>query len=92
MISKDLTLGQEIVSAPQGGLAEARTWFKRAGQRPAAQEGGGENRVPFVLSLQDTGPMSPALHFTGTALGGCPPGGVAWIPAPALHFQTQCAQ
>lgn len=67
-ISKDLTQGQEIVSAQQGGgLDEDRTWFKRAGHRPAAQEGGGEKTEGPLFPLRRTLDSRRLLsHFMGS--------------------------
>lgn len=61
-----------MVSAPkEEGSDEARTWFKRAGRRPAATRKVGEkDRGPFVPTAQDTGPTLPALSFHGQSWEG----------------------
>lgn len=81
-VSKDLTQGREKVSVPQGeGSARARAWIKRAGHRPAAQEGGRQDREPFVPTSQGAGGVAGS----PTRMGGGDAG-------PRPRVQTQCAQ
>lgn len=93
-VPKDLTLGRESVSAPRGeGPAEARTGFKGAGHRPAAQEGAGEKSECPLFSSRSLGPC----HLLSTSWAqswedahwdewrGCQP--------PQPHFASRhCAQ
>ena len=52
---------------------------------------GRTDRGPFVPTLQDTGPTSPALPFHGQSWEGARQG-VAWVLALTLGRQTQCTQ
>lgn len=59
---------KKLSSAPQGeGSDEARTWFKRAGHGPAAQEGGGGQTEGPLFPLRRTlGPRPLLSHFMGS--------------------------
>lgn len=59
---------KKLSSAPQGeGSDEARTWFKRAGHGPAAQEGGGgRTEGPLFPLCRTLGPRSLLSHFMGS--------------------------
>ena len=78
-VCKDLTLGQGIVPAPQGeGSKELDT-----GLLPRKV---GEKRQSVLCSLQDTGPMSPALPFHGHSARRLPTraSGMDTIPPPSV--------
>lgn len=58
----------------------ARAWIKRAGHRPAAQEGGRQDREPFVPTSRGAGGVARSPTRTSGADAGPP------------RLQTRCAQ
>lgn len=58
----------------------ARAWIKRAGHRPAAQEGGRQDREPFVPTSRGAGGVACSPTRTSGADAGPP------------RLQTRCAQ
>lgn len=61
-------------------------------RRPAAQEGGRPDRVPFVPTAQDTWPHGPLSRFMGTVLGGARQEERCGAWPYTLTFQTACTQ